>query len=146
VLMELFSQISSISQPFWLSPSSVDDLGYCPGFSGLAWSAVMNTGIRTDSHEGVYIYRNTEAHSQNHCCHGKAINITYFHAHICVCVCVCVRTGTGMCLCVCNLTNPPCNTPSYCHLQPLWLYHIFRHYLINGTIFGKQLLNIKYVF
>jgi hypothetical protein len=34
----------------------------------------------------------------------------------------------------------------YCHLWPVWLYHIFAHYLINGTIFGKKLLNIKRVF
>ena len=34
----------------------------------------------------------------------------------------------------------------YCHLWPVWLYHIFPHYLINGTIFGKKLLNIKCVF
>jgi hypothetical protein len=34
----------------------------------------------------------------------------------------------------------------YCHLWPVWLYNIFPHYLINGTIFGKMLLNIKCVF
>jgi hypothetical protein len=34
----------------------------------------------------------------------------------------------------------------YCHLWPIWLYHIFPHYLINDTIFGKKLLNIKCVF
>ena len=34
----------------------------------------------------------------------------------------------------------------YCHLWPVWLYHIFPYYLINGTIFGKELLNIKRVF
>jgi len=28
-------------------------------------------------------------------------------------------------------------------LLPVWLYHIFPHYLINGTIFGGNLLNIK---
>jgi hypothetical protein len=40
-----------------------------------------------------------------------------------------------------------CNAyASYCHLRPLWLHHIFRHYLINGTILGKKLLNIKCVF
>ena len=27
-----------------------------------------------------------------------------------------------------------------------WLHHIFRHYLTNGTIFEKKLLNIKCVF
>jgi hypothetical protein len=34
----------------------------------------------------------------------------------------------------------------YCHLWPLRLYHIFPHYLINGTIFRENLLNIKFVF
>jgi hypothetical protein len=34
----------------------------------------------------------------------------------------------------------------YCHLWLAWLCHIFPHYLINGTIFGKMLLNIKCVF
>jgi hypothetical protein len=34
----------------------------------------------------------------------------------------------------------------YCHLWPVWLYHIFPHYLINGTIFGEKILNIKCVF
>ena len=32
------------------------------------------------------------------------------------------------------------------HLRPLWLHHIFRHYLINDTIFGKKVPEIKYVF
>jgi hypothetical protein len=31
----------------------------------------------------------------------------------------------------------------HCHLWPLWLYHAFPHYLINGPIFGKRLFNIK---
>jgi hypothetical protein len=34
----------------------------------------------------------------------------------------------------------------YCHLWPVRLYHIFPHYLTNGTIFGKKLLDIKCVF
>ena len=34
----------------------------------------------------------------------------------------------------------------YCHLCPVWLYHIFPHYSINGTIFRKYLLNIKCAF
>jgi hypothetical protein len=33
------------------------------------------------------------------------------------------------------------------YLWPVWLYHIFPHYLTNGTIFGtKKLLDIKCVF
>ena len=60
---------------------------------------------------------------------------------VCVCVCVCVCSCLScpawkshlLCLLLC------------CHLWPVWLYHIFLHYLINGTIFGENLLNIKYI-
>jgi len=34
----------------------------------------------------------------------------------------------------------------YCHLCPVCLYIIYPHYLINGTIFEKKLVNIKRVF
>jgi len=52
------------------------------------------------------------------------------------CVCVCV--------CVCSLSYPACNAhASYCHLWPVELYLIYPHYLTNGKIFGKMLLNTK---
>ena len=31
----------------------------------------------------------------------------------------------------------------YCHLRPVWLYHNFLYYLINGTIFGKTIIEHK---
>jgi len=34
----------------------------------------------------------------------------------------------------------------YCRLWPVRIYHIFRNYLISDTIFGKRLLNMKYLF
>jgi len=34
----------------------------------------------------------------------------------------------------------------YCQLWPTPLYNISPHYLIKGTIFGKTLLDIKFVF
>ena len=34
----------------------------------------------------------------------------------------------------------------YLYLWPLWLYHIFPHYLINSTIFGKPVLRLKCLF
>jgi hypothetical protein len=40
----------------------------------------------------------------------------------------------------CNVHAP------YCYLWPARLYKIFPHYLINDTIFGKTLLNLKCVF
>ena len=49
-------------------------------------------------------------------------------------------------LCVCRLRHPACDAHApYCHLWSAPLY-IFPRYLINGTVFEKQLLNIKYVF
>jgi hypothetical protein len=52
-------------------------------------------------------------------------------------------------VCVCCLMYPACNAhaaSSYCHLWPARLYSIFPHYLINGTIVEKTLLDIKCVF
>jgi hypothetical protein len=38
-------------------------------------------------------------------------------------------------------------TVLYCHVWPVWLYHIPPpRYLITGSIFGKKKLNIKHVF
>ena len=34
----------------------------------------------------------------------------------------------------------------YCHLWPVWLYHIFPLYPIKSTFSGKELLNVKCVF
>jgi hypothetical protein len=74
------------------------------------------------------------------CSHG------WGHACACVRPCVCGYTSAGVCLRVCGLTYPSCFAQApYC-LRPLWLHHIFRHYLINGTIFGETLLNTKCVF
>jgi hypothetical protein len=51
--------------------------------------------------------------------------------------CVCSRCQSG--------TQSTC-IELYCHLWPVRLYHIFPNYLTNGTIFGKQLMNIKCFF
>ena len=92
---------------------------------------------------GVYTYifqqdrqckykRNNEVRSQNHCCRGKAISITYSE-------------------CVCSLSYPACkaHAPFYmytavCRLSGSTTF--FKRYFINGTTFGKELLNIKCVF
>ena len=34
-------------------------------------------------------------------------------------------------------------TVLYCHVWPLWLYDILPHYLMNDTVFGKNVLNIN---
>jgi hypothetical protein len=47
---------------------------------------------------------------------------------------------------VCSLRNQACNAHApYYHLWPAPLYNIFPHYLTNGTIFEKKLLNTKCV-
>jgi len=57
-----------------------------------------------------------------------------------VCVCVCVCMFFSIRYAACNAHAP------YCHLWPDLLYNIFPHYLIDGTIFEKKLLNTKCVF
>jgi hypothetical protein len=50
-------------------------------------------------------------------------------------------------VCVCSLRYTTCNAHApYCHLWRALLYNIFPLYLINGTILGEKLLNIKCVF
>ena len=50
-------------------------------------------------------------------------------------------------VCVCSTTYPLRNVHDiYCHLWPVWLNHIFPHYLINGTVLGGNLMKIKCVF
>jgi len=50
--------------------------------------------------------------------------------------------------CVCSCSYPACRahgTILYCCLWPVWICHDFSHYVISGIIFGKKVLNIKYV-
>ena len=71
--------------------------------------------------QAMYVQRNTEAQSRNHCCLGKAVSIIY---------CVCMRarvyvcTGSGVCLRAYSLTNTTCHAP-YCHTKSLRLHHFF---------------------
>jgi hypothetical protein len=56
------------------------------------------------------------------------------------------RTATGISF----LSYPACESwlfciALHCHLWHVWLYHISPHDLTNSTIFGKNLLNTKYV-
>ena len=84
----------------------------------------------------------SETRSRNHH-RGKAKCI---RCSVCVCVCVfvCVCIYVCACVCVCSLRYPACKARApYCHLWPIWLYNIFPHYLTNGTIFGRMLLNTK---
>ena len=49
-------------------------------------------------------------------------------------------------VCVCSLRCPVCNAQvPYCHQYPVCTI-FFPHYLINRTIFGKELLGIKCAF
>jgi hypothetical protein len=82
----------------------------------------------------MYVQHNTEARSLNHCSCGKAISISYYE---CVSRSLLLLSGVKWHL---------LSTVLYCYLRPLWLNHIFPHYHINCTIFGKTFLNIKRVF
>ena len=73
--------------------------------------------------------------SLNHCCRGESLNIKYSECclHYCLSYLVC--------------ESHLCSSILYCFLWPVRLTHMFPHYLINATTFGKKtLLNIKHVF
>ena len=50
-------------------------------------------------------------------------------------------------VCISTFRYPACNVHApYCHLWPAPLHNVFSHYLINGMMFGKKLLNTECVF
>jgi len=73
--------------------------------------------------------RSIEEHSLSLCCHRKTVNITYFE-----CVSVVLVIQRAMCM-----------RRSILPSVAVWLGHICPRYVINSTIFGKKLLNMKCV-
>jgi hypothetical protein len=63
----------------------------------MSWPHRTTNDIRFLTRQAMYVSRNTEARSRNHCYSGKAISITY----LCVCVCVCVRVRARAYGCAC---------------------------------------------
>jgi hypothetical protein len=103
--------------------------------------------------QAMYLQRDIYARPRNHCCRGKAVSVTYFSLCECVRGCVWVRacacvyedgcTGSGVCFHACSLNNPTRIASPHCHLRPLLFRHIFRHYLMSGTNFGKNVTEHK---
>ena len=98
----------------------------------------------------MYVQRTTMAHSR--------IIVTVEKQEV-LYICLCVRARARACMCggarqrervharARSLTSPARNAYAPCDvIYGLWIHHIFLHYLKNGTIFEKKLLNIKYVF
>jgi hypothetical protein len=75
----------------------------------------------------MYVRDVTEARSRNHSCRGKGISITYSE---CVSVALVIQHAKRM-------------RRFTCRLWPVWLYHIFPHYLINGTILETKVIEHK---
>ena len=78
----------------------------------------------------MYVWCNIETLSCNNCRSGKAVTI-------------CLHIWKS----ICSLGYTACNAHApYCHLRPSRLYHIFPHYIINGTIFEKWVIEHKMCF
>jgi hypothetical protein len=76
--------------------------------------------------QAMYVQSNMEARSCNHCCYVKAICNTYSE---------CGFVALGI--------KDAMRHVVICGLPPF--YNIFPHYLINGTILEKNILNMKCV-
>jgi hypothetical protein len=77
----------------------------------------------------------------------KAVSITYWSV-VCVRACMWVPGCVGVCIRIRarSLANPARNAYApYCDVicGPLGLHYIFRHYLTNGAIFGKKVIEHK---
>jgi len=57
-----------------------------------------------------------------------------------------ISTKYSECVCSLSYTARKAHTPYYVIRDQFQLYHIFPHYLINGTIFGRNVLSRKCVF
>jgi hypothetical protein len=99
----------------------------------------------------MYVLRNNKVRLRKYCGLGKTIRITYFS----VCGFVRAYVGGGGCLgmwasaCACMLVACLIKHAMFMrvfYLWPLWLYHTFRRYLINGKFSETKLLSIKRVF
>ena len=69
---------------------------------------------------------NNEANSRNHCCRGKSVSNTCSEG-----VSVGLPSTKNACAVI------------YCHLWPVWLYHIFTYYIINGTTYEEKVTECK---
>ena len=77
----------------------------------------------------MHVKRSVEVRSCNHSCRGKAVSITYSEF---VFVLSCTQHAMRMLhIVICGLSGSTI---------------FFSHYVINGKIFGKKLLNIQCVF
>ena len=59
----------------------------------------------------------------------------------------CMRACGFVGVCACTRMRVACMQRTcarlYCHMWPFWFHYIFRHYFINGTIFGKNAIERK---
>jgi hypothetical protein len=76
--------------------------------------------------------------------------VLHISVYVCVFVDALVRGRLGVCVRVrvCSFTYQASNVyvPCYSVISGRSIYHHIRHFLINGTIFRKKLLDIKCVF
>ena len=75
------------------------------------------------------VWRNIETRPCNQCCSGKAVSITYPEYVICI-----------------TIYPAWYARAPFCYPRPTLIVNMFPHYLKNGLIFGKKLLNTKCMF
>jgi hypothetical protein len=99
------------------------------------WLTICNMILINSQQNFVYLKNNIQFYTTETMRHVyeamDAMKKKYIFLCVCVCVCVCARKRVA-------LPSMQSACVLYCHLRPLCLHIIFRHYLIKGTIFEKK--------
>ena len=78
--------------------------------------------------------RNIQARSRNHCCHGKAISVTYLSVCVCVCVCVCTRARACLRLCVRVCVGARACVRACVHVALLIQHATFMRHIFSSSV------------
>jgi hypothetical protein len=97
----------------------LEECRLCPIFANYTLAFALQLRKKHGKTSVRHMQLNNEAHSHNHCCSGRTISVKHFK-----------------CVCILALTTQQANhiilhrIILYCHLWPVWLYHIFFHIIL----------------
>jgi hypothetical protein len=69
-----------------------------------------------------------------------------YYIFLCILLCDRAYGRVGACLRMCSHTYLACNARAPYYLRPLWLHHVFVHYLIKARLSRRKVTELKMCF